>query len=48
MIYIKSSDIDHSTSIVHFILFLLIFACYRFPIECYYDTEKAKDISLDV
>jgi hypothetical protein len=48
MIYIKSSDTNHSTSIVHFILFVFIFACYRFPIGCYYDTEKAKDISLDV
>jgi hypothetical protein len=38
----KSSDIDHSASIVYFILFLLLFAFYRFIIGCYIDTEKAK------
>jgi hypothetical protein len=42
MIYIKSSDIVHSTSIVNFILFLLLFACYRFLIWGYLDTEKGK------
>jgi len=48
MNYLKSSDIDHSTSIVYFILFLLIFACYSFPIGRYFDTEKAKDVFLDL
>ena len=38
----KSSDSDHSTSNVYFILFLLLLAFYRFPIGCYIDTEKAK------